>query len=310
MTWINEAIDLAENGVSWRKIAKQLNKSKSTVSDALRKHFKGYTRPSDVMGKGVVRDATKNSPRILVLDIETRQMLLGGFGLFNQNFSIEQIEEDWSIISFSAKWVGEDEVIYMDVSENTEDELLSVLHNLLNEADFTITHNGRRFDHKKIRARMIARGFKPHSPVRIIDTFEVVKKEFGFTSNKLAYLTQLLCKKNVKSGHEKFPGYMLWREFLRGNPEAISEMREYNIIDVLSLEELYFILAPWSTTLPVFEVYDDEVSDMSDWVEDGFHYSNLGKYRRYRNIKTGQYRRGRVNELSKEKRKSLLANII
>ena len=42
---------------------------------------------------------------------------------------------------------------------------------------------------------------------------------------------------------------------------------------------------------------------------DGFHYSNLGKYKRYRNKITGVQRRSRVNLLPKEKRDSLLSNI-
>ena len=200
-------------------------------------------------------------------------------------------------------------MIYSDVSEKTEDDLLQELHNLLDEANFVIAHNGRRFDMKKIRARMITRGFKPYSPVRIIDTLEIAKKEFAFTSNKLLYLTRLLCKKNQKSGHEKFAGHILWKEFVRGNPEAIKCMREYNILDVTSLQELYDILAPWSSKLPVFEIYQDMPS-MKDWVEAGFHYSNLGKYRLYRHKVTGQYRRGRSNLLTKEQRASLLANIV
>lgn len=104
---------------------------------------------------------------------------------------------------------------------------------------------------------MITRGFKPHSPVRVIDTLEIAKKEFAFTSNKLLHLTRLLCKKNQKSDHGKFAGHSLWKEFVKGNPEAIAEMREYNQIDAVSLQELYEILAPWSSTLPLFEVYQD-----------------------------------------------------
>lgn len=47
MDWKDKAIELASSGMSWRKVAKKLNKPKSTVSDALRKHFKGYVNPSE-----------------------------------------------------------------------------------------------------------------------------------------------------------------------------------------------------------------------------------------------------------------------
>lgn len=294
--WKVDAVKLAQGGLSWRKISEKLGVAKSTVSDHLRKVFSRV----EVKSQG---------PKILFLDIETKYMLLEGWGLFNQNFSVDQIAEDWSILSYSAKYADSDEVLYSDVTEMTEDELLQELHDLLNDADFVIAHNGRRFDMKKIRARMITRGFKPHSPVRVIDTLEIAKKEFAFTSNKLLHLTRLLCKKNQKSDHGKFAGHSLWKEFVKGNPEAIAEMREYNQIDVVSLQELYEILAPWSSTLPVFEVYQDNF-DNSEWVEDGFSYSNLGKYKRYRNIKTGQYRRGNKNLLTKEQRDILLRNIV
>lgn len=304
--WKSRALELAlTSGKSWRKIAKELGVSKSTVSDYLRKEFS----INDIYN-GV--EDEKDGPSLLFIDIETRQLVLEGFGLFNQNFSLEKIAEDWSILSFSAKWHHADEIMYHDVSEMTEDELLQKIYTLFDKADFIVAHNGRRFDLKKIRARMIARGFMPHSPVRVIDTLEIAKKEFAFTSNKLEYLTKLLCKINTKSGHAKFPGFSLWREFVRGNPEAIQEMRDYNIIDVTSLEELYDILAPWSTTLPNFDVYRDEPTDLTDlWVDTGeFIYSNLGKYVKYRNVNTGQYKRGRVNLLTKEQRQNLLANIV
>lgn len=300
--WHKEALILKEQGMSSRTIGKILGKGKTSINDFFAK------LPS--MERSFNNKKEYKGPKVLVLDIETKYMLLEGYQLFNQNFSVDQIAEDWSILSYSSKWLHEDEVKYSDVTEMTEDDLLQELHDLLNEADFIIAHNGRRFDMKKIRARMITRGFKPYSPVRIIDTLEICKKEFAFTSNKLLYVTRLLCKKNQKSDHGKFAGHKLWQEFVRGNPEAILEMREYNIIDVVSLQELYELIAPWSSTLPVFEVYNDQANLSSDWIEDGFTYSNLGKYQQYRNVKTGQYRRGSKNLLSKEKRDSLLRNIV
>lgn len=301
--WQQQAIDLREKeGLSGRQIAKIVGMSKTRVNDFFAKHGKtSCLKENYVEGIGRI-------PRILVFDLETRQMQLEGFGLFNQNFSLEQIAEDWSILSFSAKWIGEEEVLYYDVSEYTEDYLLDRLYELFEEAEFAVAHNGRRFDMKRVRARMAARGFKPHSPVRLLDTLEICKKEFGFTSNKLQYVTNLLCKSSKKSSHSKFPGFTLWREFVKGNPEAIQEMREYNIVDVTSLEELFLIIAPWSSTLPNFAVYFEDY-DMSDWEECGYIYSNLGKYVKYRHKVTGQYRRGRKNLLSKEERAKLLANI-
>lgn len=298
-SWQEQAEVLAREGISWRKIAKTLGKGKSTVSDHLRKVFKSDVHPTK----------EKSGPRILFLDIETFAMTLSGWGLFNQNFSIEQIEQDWSILSFCAKFAGGEEIYYQAIDEYSEKEMLQTLWDLMDEADYVCGHNARKFDVKKIFSRMIVNGFDRPRPFRIIDTLEVSKRCFGMSSNKLAYLTQLLCKEYVKSDHGKFSGFSLWKECAKGNPEAFEELKKYNILDVLSLEELYTVLQRWDTKLPVFSVHS-EIIDNSDWESCGFVYSNLGKYECYRNKKTGQYRRSRRNLLTKEQRDNLLANIV
>lgn len=170
-------------------------------------------------------------------------------------------------------------------------------------------HNCKKFDTKKANARFILNGLPKPSVYRQIDTMEIAKRQFGFTSNRLEYMTDKLCTTYKKSKHKKFNGHELWSECLKGNLEAWQEMEDYNRLDVLSLEELYNILSSWDNTLPNFDVYVDEILDMSEWEEIGYHYTNLGKYKKYRNKTTGVQRRSRVNLLTKEKRNSLLANI-
>ena len=217
-------------------------------------------------------------------------------------------------MSWAARWLGEDDVYYEDQrgKKNVEDDkdLLRGIWKLLDECDFVITQNGKKFDQKKLNARFVINGMQPPSSYRHIDVLQIAKAQFGFTSNRLQYMTDLLCKKYKKSSHAKFSGFELWSECLKDNKEAWQEMEDYNILDILSLEELYEILAPWDNKLPVFEVYNDEPSDNSEWVRDGYVYSNQGKYERYRHTKTGQQRRGSINLLSKDKRSSLLRNIV
>lgn len=95
---------------------------------------------------------------------------------------------------------------------------------MLDEADIVITQNGRKFDQKKLNARFILNGFKPPSSYKHIDTLVIARKHFGFTSNKLKYMTDKLCTKYKKLDHSKFPGMELWRECLKGNSEAWTEM--------------------------------------------------------------------------------------
>lgn len=303
MDWKQSAVDLAKGGVSWRKIAQQLDKPKSSVSDHLRKVFRSVE----------VKESSSKGPKILFIDIELKPILAQVWALWDQNVGLNQIQEDWSILSYCAKWKGSDDIIYEDLegSDDFEDDskLLDSLWKLLNEADIVVGQNSKRFDIKKINSRLVLNGYPKPSTFRQIDTLLIAKAQFGFTSNKLQYMTDKLCTKYKKLDHGKFAGHLLWSECMKGNPEAWAEMRDYNINDVLSLEELYDILSSWDSTLPNFDVYVDEILDMSVWEEDGFHYSNIGKYKRYRNKITGQQKRSRVNLLPKEKRDSMLANI-
>lgn len=301
--WQQEAVKLKEQGYSGRAIARILGKSKSAVNS----FFQGLCA-SDVD----TFKLSESSLKILFIDIETAPLRAAMWSMWQQGVGLNQIEDDWFLLSFCAKWSHSDEIIYEDlrgeVSKEDDTKLLQKLWDLLNEATVVVAHNGRKFDVKKINARFILNGFPKPSPFRIIDTLEIAKQEFAFTSNKLEYLTDKLCE-TKKSSHGKFAGYSLWSECLKDNLEAWDEMKNYNCIDVLSLEELYNVLSSWSNKLPNFDVYVDEVLDMSEWEKYGFHYTNLGKYQVYRNKRTGIQRRSRINLLSKEKRKSLLANL-
>ena len=306
--WKEEALKQAKTGKSWRAIARDIEVARSTVSDYLRREFS--------LHKEAISDKTsekKVGPRVLIYDIETAPLLGYCWSLWNNNIGLNQIHSDWHVLSWAAKWLGEEDVYYQDQRDavNVEDDkqLLQDIWKLLDECDFVITQNGKKFDQKKLNARFVIHGMKPPSAYRHIDVLQIAKSQFGFTSNKLQYMTDTLCTKYKKSTHPKFAGFELWSQCLKGNIEAYEQMCDYNILDILSLEELYTIISPWDNKLPNFDVYNDEPSSNEEWVKEGYVYSNLGKYDRYRNTITGQQRRGSVNLLSKEKRESLLRNI-
>jgi len=109
-------------------------------------------------------------------------------------------------MSFAAKWLGEDKIFYEE-NRNDDDRLVvSRLCELLDEADFAVAHNGANFDFKQIRARALVNGIKPPSPFKTIDTYKIAKKEFGFPSNSLEYLTDVLGCKYKKGGHKRWIG--------------------------------------------------------------------------------------------------------
>jgi hypothetical protein len=259
------------------------------------------------------------APKILTLDIETAPIIGKVWSLWQNNVGLNQIVNDWYVLSWSAKWLHEDHVMYEDKRDSWDDEddgaLLKGIWDLLDEADIIVTQNGKKFDAKKLNARFIINGYNPPSSYKHIDTLQIAKRHFGFTSNKLEYMTDKLCKKYKKLKHGRFPGMELWNECMKGNPDAWNEMEEYNIYDVLSLEELLFILAPWTNIIPNINVYHDEdeircFCGGTEWAHNGYAYTSLSKFDRLQCVDCGAEKRGRVNLLSKEKRKTLRLNVL
>jgi DNA polymerase elongation subunit (family B) len=258
------------------------------------------------------------TPRILVLDIETRPIEAYVWGLKDQNIALNQIKEDWGIIAWAAKWFRAPAAttIYKD-QRNAKDvrkdkSLITPLWSLLDDADLVITQNGRNFDSKKLNARFILNGMKPPSPYRHLDTYQIVKRVAAFTSNKLEYLTDKLCTKYKKLRHKKFPGFSLWTSCLAGNKAAWDEMRRYNIHDVLATEELYTKIQAWdgSTDFTPYYSGDEALSHKcncgsTELRAEGYSFTATGKFQRYQCKVCGKWTASRTNLLTKVERGDL-----
>ena|ERR1700677_364847 len=224
-------------------------------------------------------------PNILTIDIETSPIIARVWGLWDNNVALNQIVEDWKIISFAAKWLDDPKVVQMDTEKHTEKVLVKALRALLDTADIVIGQNSKKFDIKKINAKIHEYGLKPPSSFQQIDIMQLAKKNFAFTSNKLEYVTKKFNKKYTKQTHGKFPGQELWNECLAGNKAAWKEMRKYNIYDVLATEERYKGIAPWGTGINFNAYYGDEDAVCScgckEFQKNGYAYTANGKYQRY-----------------------------
>ena len=115
----------------------------------------------------------------------------------------------------------------------------------MDEADIIIGQNSDRFDLPRINSRFIEHGLGCPSKFETIDTYKMATNKFGFTSNKLEYMTKKLNKKYKKQSHDEFSGFKLWDECIKGNLKAWKSMEKYNKYDVLSLEELFLKLAEY-----------------------------------------------------------------
>lgn len=205
---------------------------------------------------------SRNCPVVVTLDIETAPIEAYTWGLWEQNVGLDQIKTDWSILSFSAKRLGDKRVFYADTGgrgpKRVRDDsiLLGKLWTLLDEADIIVAQNGVAFDIKKINARLLEAGYPPYSPVVVIDTMLAAKRIASFSSNKLAFLSEKLTD-TPKFQHKKYPGFSLWLACLKDDPKAWAEMRKYNAIDVIACENLYLKLRPWIPNHPNVAVYSD-----------------------------------------------------
>ena len=270
-------------------------------------------RAAGLLGKLNEPEFIFRQPKILVIDIETKPLKAYCWGLFDQNISLDMIIEDWSVMSWAAKWLGNDHIFYQDLSENddyTNDELIiRGIFELLNECDAVLTQNGKRFDIPKLNAKFVEYKLGLPAPYKHIDNY-TIKKKLGLTSKKLEYTTNKFNEQYKKLKHGKFPGMSLWIECLKGNKEAWSEMKEYNIHDVLSLEELYVNhLRKFDSTLN-FGVYTGTGGCMNcgsnDLTEKEHSYTKTGAFKTYLCNRCGTYSTSRNNELSKSIKSRLM----
>ncbi len=257
-------------------------------------------------------------PKILLFDLETAPMELLGFGLYEQNFGLNQIKRDWFLLALAAKWLNNPAIIYADqraakdLSDDTR--LLKILWHLLDEADVVVTQNGKSFDEKVANARFIIKGFNAPSPFKHIDTKQLAKRRFRFTSNKLEYLAEALDVECKKSAHKKFPGFELWAECLKKNPAAWDEMKAYNVADTLALEGVYLKLRGWGTpgvnlNLHYSDpIYRCECCGSTKLHMKGSSATNAGVFKRFQCQSCGKWgtSKGAGNNLLSERKKMSL----
>lgn len=253
-------------------------------------------------------------PRVLFLDIETAPIIAYVWGLWENNVGLNQIRTDWYVLSWAAKWLDSNEVMQMDMrrdpASNDDSKILKRMWKLLDEADIVVTQNGRAFDVKKLNARFLEHGFKPYSPFKQIDTKLIAKKYFGFPSNKLEYMAKKLNLKNQKLTKREFNGFELWVGCLAGKRAAWNEMRDYNIQDVVVLEELWQRMEPWANSINFSLWSPSEPHICSCGSRElqcrGYAYTSAGRFHRYQCKKCGTWSRGKRNLLSKEEKAELV----
>lgn len=260
------------------------------------------------------------SPRILTLDLETSPILGYVWGLREQNLSVEQIVEDWSVLCYCAKWIDSDKIISGHTGGRgkgwvrDDRKLMRELWDLLDEADAVIAQNGKNFDLKMIDGRMVQHGMQPYSPVRVIDTLLNSRARFRFPTHKLAYQSRVMTD-TPKSDHRKFPGWELWTEVLADNPKAWKEMLSYCETDVRATEKVYLKQRPWIRSHPNLAAYMEDkdlrcTACKSKLLQRrGYETTQQGRWPRFHCQECGKWNRGKQQQLHHAVRKAQLVGV-
>lgn len=261
----------------------------------------------------------KNHAKILIFDLETAPGLAYIWGFWNQNpgHNLDMVETDWFMLTWSAKWLFEDQVMSdrltgEEAAREDDSRLVANLWDLIDEADIVIAHNALKFDVRKMNSRFLLNGLTPPSSYEVIDTLVHARKRFAMSSNKLDYLAKLL---NVggKVSHEGFP---LWKKCVKGDDEALKTMSEYNDGDVTLLEEVYLKMRPWIKPHPNVGLHVEDNLQVcpscgsSDLVWSGSVYRTyVNEYPTCKCNKCGAEARSRKAITSKERRDNLLVSL-
>jgi len=252
---------------------------------------------------------TFREPRILIYDIENTPVKGYTWGYYEQ--TLVGIDEDWWMLCFAYRWLGEEEVHVVaqpdfkrDYKRNLKDDrrVVRKLWDLFDEADIIVAHNGDRFDEVKARARFLKHGLGAPKSYKTIDTKKVASREFKLTANKLDVIAQYL-----GLGH-KMPntGMDLWFGCMEGDPESWDTMKRYNVHDVELLEDVYLAMRPFMTNHPNMALLAGTgalacTRCLSLSVQRrGYHYTSVSRFPKYKCNDCGSYSRSRLAEKLKD----------
>lgn len=201
-------------------------------------------------------------PKILVIDIEVNPLKVHSYGIRDQYHGPDAIDEDWTILSFAAKFLDSEEVFYYAVDPaNPRDDraVVEKAFELLGTIDCAVGHN-LNFDIKMLAARFLYYDLGQTRPFRSICTYKIARRHFRLTSNKLGYLAKYLGVIQ-KLEHEKYAGMKLFVECGKGNLDAFKSLEEYNVRDVITTEAVYLKLRKYDNSIRFNLFYQESKCD-------------------------------------------------
>lgn len=252
-------------------------------------------------------------PKILIFDVETTPLQCYTFNLYPERISIDQIIRDWHLLSYSYKWLFEEEVhnevlTPKEIEASNDKRLTKSIWELFDKSDAIVAYNGTGFDIKRCNTRFLINGYLPPSSYITVDPIITAKKIFDFSSNKMDYVSELI------DGERKIhTNFSLWARCVNGDEDALEEISQYNSQDVIVLENIYLEVLPWIQGHPNWNLYySDDVTRCPNCGNTDLN-QDVGSYKALTNIYAaflcngcGYRGRQRKSMLSKEKSSSIV----
>jgi len=193
----------------------------------------------------------------LFYDIETSKAVAGIWRTGKQFVGAHQIIEHTKIICISWKWEHEDKVNHLDwgLKKQCDKKLLEKFIPILESANQSVGHNADGFDLKWIRSRAMFHNI-PMSPYfNTIDTYKIIKSICNLPSYSLANSCKYfgLVNKRDSGGDATWNGVQFEK-----SQEALDTMIHYCDGDILSLQDLYEKVRPYSKTKMHYAVLGSE----------------------------------------------------
>jgi hypothetical protein len=142
----------------------------------------------------------------------------------------------------------------------------------------------------------------------MIDTLEVARKTFKFSSNRLDYIGQL-----IRNEGKIKTDYGLWLKCEAGDAKSLNEMLVYNEEDVRLTEDAYQFLKPWVRSHPNMAIYAEATEPAcpncasTNIQENGHYYTSVNRFLSFRCLDCGAICRSRSTDVSLKQKRGILS---
>jgi len=308
--YTNKILAMSDQGLSSKEIAIVLSE---TTDDVHRDKDRCVRR---ILNKHRENYSERTEPhKIFLFDIETAPLVSYLWNRFQKYISDEMIIEDWYVICWSGKWLFKDEMISHCVTSeesiNRNDERITKhLWNYLNEADIVISHNGDKFDIKKINGRFSKYGLNLPMPYQSIDTFKAARKKLSLPSLSLDYIASHF---GLEGKHDT--GFDLWVKCMQGDEKALDRMQKYCDQDIRVLEDVYLNLRPYIQPHPNLGLFIESDSQMcpscasTNLKKEGTYATTVNLYDAFRCQDCGSITRSRNTSVPLEDKKNITSSV-